>query len=231
MMKDFIQSSVFFGVTISLLSYGLGTVLKKKFKLAVFNPLLISVVITTSVLLLFKIDYAVYEKGASVLTYLLTPATVCLAIPVYEQMTILKQNKGAILIGVASGVITSLVLTLILAILFKIGHSNYVTLLPKSVTTAIGMEISEGLGGHVPLTVAAIVITGILGNVIGELVFKLFRITHPVAKGIGLGTASHVVGTSKAVELGDVEGAMSSLSVVVAGIMTVIAAIGFSYFY
>ena len=230
-MKDFIQNSVFFGVTISLLSYGLGTVLKKKFKLAIFNPLLISVVITTGVLLLFKIDYAVYEKGATILTYMLTPATVCLAIPVYEQMTILKQNKGAILIGVASGVITSLVLTLILGILFKIGHSNYVTLLPKSVTTAIGMEISKGLEGYVPLTVAAIVITGILGNVIGELVFKIFRITHPVAKGIGLGTASHVVGTSKAVELGEVEGAMSSLSVVVAGIMTVAAGIGFSYFY
>ena len=140
-------------------------------------------------------------------------------------------NKGAILIGVASGVVTSLVVTLILAVLFGIGHSNYVTLLPKSVTTAIGMEISAGLSGYVPLTVAAIVITGILGNVIGELVFKLFRITHPIAKGIGLGTASHVVGTAKAVELGEVEGAMSSLSVVVAGMMTVVAAIGFSYFY
>ena len=178
-----------------------------------------------------KNDYGVYEKGASILTYMLTPATVCLAIPVYEQLEILKKNKGAILIGVASGVVTSLLLTLILAIVFKIGHSNYVTLLPKSVTTAIGMEISAGLSGYVPLTVAAIVITGILGNVIGELVFKLFRITHPIAKGIGLGTSAHVVGTAKAVELGEIEGAMSSLSVVVAGIMTVVAAIGFSYFY
>ena len=230
-MKDFIQNSVFFGVTISLLSYGLGVWLKKKFKVALINPLLISVIITTAVLLLLKIDYGVYEKGASILTYMLTPATVCLAIPVYEQLEILKKNKGAILIGVASGVVTSLLLTLILAIVFKIGHSNYVTLLPKSVTTAIGMEISAGLSGYVPLTVAAIVITGILGNVIGELVFKLFRITHPIAKGIGLGTASHVVGTAKAVELGEVEGAMSSLSVVVAGMMTVVAAIGFSYFY
>ena len=230
-MKEFIQNSVFFGVTISLLSSGIGALLKKKFTLAMFNPLLISVIITTAVLLLFKIDYAVYEKGASILTYLLTPATVCLAIPEYEQMTILKQNKGAIFIGVASGVITSLVLTLILGIFFKIGHENYVTLLPKSVTTAIGMEISQGLGGYVPLTVAAIVITGIFGNVIGELVFKIFRITNPVAKGIGLGTASHVVGTAKAVELGEIEGAMSSLSVVIAGIMTVVAGIGFSYFY
>ena len=230
-MKDFIQNSVFFGVTISLLSYGLGVWLKKKFKVALINPLLISVIITTAVLLLLKIDYGVYEKGASILTYMLTPATVCLAIPVYEKLEILKKNKGAILIGVASGVVTSLLLTLILAIVFKIGHSNYVTLLPKSVTTAIGMEISAGLSGYVPLTVAAIVITGILGNVIGELVFKLFRITHPIAKGIGLGTSAHVVGTAKAVELGEIEGAMSSLSVVVAGIMTVVAAIGFSYFY
>ena len=230
-MKDFIQNSVFFGVTISLLSYGLGVWLKKKFKVALINPLLISVIITTAVLLLLKIDYGVYEKGASILTYMLTPATVCLAIPVYEKLEILKKNKGAILIGVASGVVTSLLLTLILAIVFKIGHSNYVTLLPKSVTTAIGMEISAGLLGYVPLTVAAIVITGILGNVIGELVFKLFRITHPIAKGIVLGTSAHVVGTAKAVELGEIEGAMSSLSVVVAGMMTVVAAIGFSYFY
>ena len=230
-MKDFFLNSVFFGVAISLVSYFIGTILKKKLKLQIFNPLLISVILVILFLLIFKIDYSVYEKGAQYLGYLLTPATVCLAVPVYEKLNILKKNKTAILVGVLSGVITSLLLTLGLSAVFGLEHRDYVTLLPKSVTTAIGMEISKELGGYVPLTVATIVITGILGNVIGELVLKIFCIKDPIAKGIGLGTSAHVVGTAKATELGEVEGAMSGLSVVVAGVLTVIVGIIFSYFY
>lgn len=230
-MKDFFLNSVFFGVAISLASYFIGTILKKKLKLQIFNPLLISVILVILFLLILKIDYSVYEKGAQYLGYLLTPATVCLAVPMYEQLNILKKNKTAILVGVLSGVITSLLLTLGLSAVFGLEHRDYVTLLPKSVTTAIGMEISKGLGGYVPLTVTTIVITGILGNVIGELVLKIFCIKDPIAKGIGLGTSAHVVGTAKATELGEVEGAMSGLSVVVAGVLTVIVGIIFSYFY
>lgn len=228
---EFIRNSAFFGVAISLISYGLGTILKRKFKLAIFNPLLISVIITIAVLLIFKIDYQVYEKGSKVIGFLLTPATVCLAVPLYEQFNILKKNKTAIFFGILSGVVTSLITVLLMAILFNIGHSNYVTLLPKSITTAIGMDLSEELGGYTSLTVAAIVITGIFGNVIGSFVLKLFRITEPVAEGVALGCASHVIGTSKAIELGEIQGAMGSLSIVIAGIITVIGATVFSYAY
>lgn len=222
---------VYLGVVISLLSYGLGCVLKKKFKLAIFNPLLISVAMTIGVLLLFRIDYDTYEKGTKVISFFLTPATVCLAVPLYEQLQVLKNNKCAILFGTLSGVITSLVVILLLALVFRLEHSHYVTLLPKSITTAIGMDLSKELGGYPSLTVASIVITGILGNVIGGFVLKLFRITEPVAEGVALGSASHVIGTSKAMELGEIQGAMGSLSIVVAGIFTVIGATIFAYIY
>lgn len=230
-MKEFIQNSAFLGVVISLLAYWLGTFLKKKFKLAIFNPLLIAVLLTVGVLCVLKIDYSVYESGTKYVSYLLTPATVSLAIPLYEQLEVLKKNIKAIIAGVTSGVLASLGTILALAVAFRMNHEGYVTMLPKSITTAIGMGVSDELGGYVSITVALIVITGILGNVIAEPVLKLFRITEPVAKGIGLGSASHAIGTAKAMELGEVEGAMSSLSIVIAGILTVVGASIFAQFY
>ena len=146
-------------------------------------------------------------------------------------MEVLKKNIRAILAGVTSGVIASLGTILALAVVFRTSHEGYVTMLPKSITTAIGMGVSDELGGYVSITVALIVITGILGNVIAEPVLKLFRISEPVAKGISLGSASHAIGTAKAMELGEVEGAMSSLSIVIAGILTVIGASIFAQFY
>ena len=160
---------------------------------------------------------------------LLTPATVCLAIPLYEQLELLKKNWHAVLIGILSGVLSSLGAILGMAVLFRFSHEEYVTFLPKSITTAIGMGVSEKLGGYVSISVAAIIITGVLGNIFAEIVFRLFRIHEPVAKGIALGTASHAIGTAKAMELGEVEGAMSSLSIVVAGLITVIGATIFSH--
>lgn len=230
-MREFIQNSAFLGVVISLLAYWLGTFLKRKFKLAIFNPLLIAVLLTMGVLCILKIDYSVYESGTKYISYLLTPATVSLAIPLYEQIEVLKKNIKAIIAGVASGVLASLGTILALAVVFQVSHESYVTMLPKSITTAIGMGVSDELGGYVSITVALIVITGILGNVIAEPVLKLFRITEPVAKGIGLGSASHAIGTAKAMELGEVEGAMSSLSIVIAGILTVVGASIFAQFY
>ena len=217
-MSTFIETSVFFGVVVSLLAYGIGMLLKQRFHLGVFNPLLISIVITIGVLLLCHIDYNTYNEGAKYLSYLLTPATVALAIPLYDQLAVLKKNWKAILAGIASGVLTSLLCVLALVLLFGLSHEEYVTLLPKSITTAIGIGISEELGGYVSITAA------VLGNVIGETILKLFRITEPVAKGVALGSASHAIGTAKAMELGEVEGAISSLSIVVSGIMTVIGA-------
>ena len=160
----------------------------------------------------------------------MTPATICLAVPLYEQMELLKKNWKAILGGIFAGVLTSLGIILIMAFLFEFSHEEYVTFLPKSITTAIGMGVSEELGGYASITVAIIIITGVVGNICADTVCKLFKITDPVAKGIGIGTASHAIGTAKAMEMGDVEGAMSSLSIVVSGILTVIAASVFAQF-
>ena len=228
-MFDFLENSAFFGVVISVPSYGLGLLLKKKFKLAILNPLLISIIITIAFLACTGISYEKYDEGAKYLSYLLTPATVCLAIPLYEQLELLKKNWHAVLIGILSGVLSSLGAILGMAVLFRFSHEEYVTFLPKSITTAIGMGVSEKLGGYVSISVAAIIITGVLGNIFAEIVFRLFRIQEPVAKGIALGTASHAIGTAKAMELGEVEGAMSSLSIVVAGLITVIGATIFSH--
>lgn len=230
-MSEFLSGSAYFGVLISLVAYGLGALLRKRFKSPLINPLLISIVLTIPALMLLKIDYTSYESAAHYLSWLLTPATVALAVPLYEQIELLKKNLAAIIAGVLSGVIASLGSVLGLAVLFGFSHEEYITFLPKSITTAIGMGIAEENGGIVPITVGVIIITGVIGNMLGELLLKLFRITEPVAKGIALGSSAHVMGTSKAMEIGEVEGAMSSLSVVVSGIITVAAAAVFANFY
>lgn len=204
--------------------------MKAKLKLPIFNPLLISILLSVLILVVFRIDYSTYYEGAKYLSYLLTPATICLAVPLYEQMELLKKNWKAIFGGIFAGVLTSLGIILAMALLFKFSHEEYVTFLPKSITTAIGMGVSEELGGYASITVAIIIITGVVGNICADTVCKLFKITDPVAKGIGIGTASHAIGTAKAMEMGDVEGAMSSLSIVVSGILTVIAASVFAQF-
>ena len=229
-MTVFLEDSLFAGVTLSLLAYLLGVVLKKKFKCAIFNPLLISIVITIVVLVTAHVDYDVYNQAASYLSWFLTPATVCLAIPLYEQWKLLKKNIKAVLLGIIAGVLTSLGTVWVLAEIMGLSHKEYVTLLPKSITTAIGMGVSEELGGYVTITVAVIVVTGVLGNIFGELICKIFRITDPIARGLSIGSASHAIGTAKAMELGEIEGAMSSLAIAVAGIFTVAASSFFCNF-
>ena len=229
-MSEVLGDSLFFGMVVSVLAYQAGLWIKRKWKLAVFNPLLISIFLVIAVLLIFDVDYERYNEGAKYLSYLLTPATVCLAIPLYEQLEQLKKNAKAIAAGILSGVLSSLVSVLALAAAFGLSHEEYVTLLPKSITTAIGMGVSEELGGIVTITVAVIIVTGVLGNIIAELVCKIFRIHEPVAKGIAIGSASHAIGTAKAMEMGEVEGAMSSLSIAVSGLLTVIGASVFAMF-
>lgn len=229
-MNEFFQSSMFAGVALSLISYLIGMLLKKKFKLGVFNPLLIAIVVSIIVLLIGKVDYKVYNQGAKYLSWLLTPATVCLAIPLYEQWSLLKKNFKAVLLGLIAGVVTSLGTVYVLSLIMGLSHKDYVTLLPKSITTAIGMGVSEELGGYVTITVAVIVVTGVLGNMAGALVCKIFRITEPISKGLAFGSASHAIGTAKAIEIGEVEGAMSSLAIAVSGILTVVLASVFAYF-
>ena len=229
-MSEMLSSSVFFGVMISILAYEFGVLLKKKTKLAICNPLLIAIVAVMVLLAVLDVEYASYKSGANLLSYLLTPATVCLAIPLYEQISLLKSNLKAIMAGIISGVITSLACILVMCLIFGLDHEMYVTLLPKSITTAIGMGVSEELGGIATITVAVIIITGIIGNVIGEYVCRLFKIQEPVAKGIAVGTSSHAIGTARAMEMGEVEGAMSSLSIAVAGLLTVVGASVFAQF-
>ena len=229
-MSEFTETSMFAGVTVSLLAYIIGALLKKKFKLAIFNPLLISIVLTIIMLVIADIDYDVYAQGADYLSWFLTPATVCLAIPLYEQWELLKHNVKAVMLGITAGVLASLTTVLVLSLIMHLSHEEYVTLLPKSITTAIGMGVSEELGGYVTITVAVIIVTGVIGNIFGELICKIFRITEPISKGIAFGSASHAIGTAKAMELGDIEGAMSSLSIAVSGILTVVGASIFAHF-
>lgn len=223
-MNEFFQNSLFSGVTLSLLSYMAGAALKKKYKVGLLNPLLVSIVITILVLLVGKIDYEVYNESAKYLSYLLTPATVCLAIPLYEQWSLLKKNYKAVLCGLLAGAVTSMATVFALSKICGLSHEEYVTLLPKSITTAIGMGVSEELGGYVTITVAVIILTGVLGNMMGELICKVFHITEPISKGIAYGASAHAIGTAKAMELGEVEGAMSGLAIAVSGILTVILA-------
>ncbi|MFR2775164.1 MAG: LrgB family protein [Anaerostipes sp.] len=221
-MNEMIQDSLFFGAVISLIAYEIGLLLRRKFALAILNPLLISIVIVIVLLKVFHVDYSAYNESAKYLSYLLTPATVCLAVPLYEQLTLLKKNLLAVACGIVSGTLSSLAGIFVLSRLFSLDHRLYVTLLPKSITTAIGIGISEELNGIVTITVAVIIITGILGNVIADGIFRLFRIKNPLAKGLALGTASHAIGTARAMEMGPVEGAMSSLAVAVSGLLTVV---------
>ena len=222
-MKEFFNSSVFFGVLVSLVGYEIGLFLKRKTKMAIFNPLLISIIFVMILLLVLKIDYKSYYDGAKYLSYLLTPATVCLAIPLYKEIELLKKNIVAIIGGIVAGVLSSAITIIIIALIFNLNHQEYITLLPKSITTAIGMGVSEEIGGIVTISVAVLIVTGILVHIVAEYVCKLFRIKNPIAKGIGIGTASHAIGTAKAIEMGEVEGAMSGLAIAVSGILTVIA--------
>ena len=225
-----LDSSLYFGLSITLIAYFIGVFINKKTKISLCNPLLISIVIVIIVLLLLDIPYDVYNQSAKYISYLLTPATVALAIPLYQQVHLLKSHFKAIIIGISAGVLSSLSSVLALAYLFHFSLKEYVTFLPKSITTAIGMGVVDELGGYVSIAVTAIIITGILGNIFAEMILKLFRIHHPVAKGIGIGCASHAIGTTKAMEIGEIEGAMSSLAIVVSGLITVVGASIFAMF-
>lgn len=219
MITQVLESSAVWGVLLTLAAFGLGVLINKRTGQAMFNPLLLGTAFVIVVLSVLNIPYDTYAASASPVSYLLLPATVSLAVPLYEKWDLLCKNLVAI---VLAGVMASLFSVLALALLLDLNHEQYITLLPKSVTTAISMDVSRELGGIATLTGAIVILTGIVGALAAETVCKVFRITNPIAKGIGIGTASHAVGTSKALEIGEVEGAMSGLSVAVAGIMTAV---------
>ena len=219
-MAEFLEGISLFPVLLTMATYQLGLWCSKKVKHALCNPLLIATILSIAFILLTGFDLQVYQKGNSGISWLLTPATVCLAVPLYEQLKILKKHLSAIGVGIVAGVIVSLGSILLLCRLFRLEDVVTVSLLPKSITTAIGLSLAEQSGGISALTTFAIVITGILGNLSGSALCKLLRITDPVAQGVGFGTASHVIGTSRAMEVDPLVGAVSSLSLAVAGILT-----------
>ena len=227
---NFITESAYLGFALSIVAYGIGCLIKSKFNFALCNPLLISIIITIAVLVIGNIDYKVYNSSAKILSWILTTATVCLTVPLYEKLNLLKENWKAIFAGITVGVFSSILCVLAMALALGFSHAEYVTFLPKSITTAIGIGVSEEMNGNPNLTAAIIIITGIAGNVLAPIILKIGRITDPIAKGIAIGSSAHALGTSKAIEMGETEGAMSGLAIGVCGIMTVIVASFFAQF-
>lgn len=221
-MSDFLQNSAAWGVLLTLAAFALGSVINRRSGMAVLNPLLLATVFVVVFLSVLGIPCAAYQASAAPVSYLLLPATVSLAVPLYEKWDLLCRNLAAILAGILAGVAASLGSVLVLALLLRLDHTQYVTLLPKSVTTAISMDVAAELGGIAALTGALVILTGIVGALLADTVFRVFGITDPIAKGIGIGSAAHAVGTAKALQMGEVEGAMSGLSIAVAGVLTAV---------
>ena len=219
-----LSANVYFGAVASIFCYGVGVYLQKRYRFILFNPILIGIILVVVLLKVFRIDFASYDEGASHLNYLLTPATVALAIPLYKQFEALKRNWKVTLASICVGVLTNCAVVYITAKLFDLERVYYVTCLTKSITTAIGMGVTEELGGDVTIAVVMIILSGICGAVFGEKTLKLFHVTDPMAQGLAIGTASHAIGTSKALEMGETVGASSGLAIVVTGVLTVVLA-------
>lgn len=223
-VSDFFSTSVYFGLLLTLAAYQLPRFVNRKLGKERLNPLLCAILLCSLFLLALHIDYEDYYRGAQYIDFLLTPATICLAIPLYRQYALLKQNAKAVLLSCLSGVAAHMICCALLLALFHLEAAEYATLLPKSITTAIGKGLSEELGGYPAATMVSIIITGILGAVMAPTLLKLFRVTEPLAQGLAIGTSSHAAGTSRAVEIGEIQGAASSLAIVVTGLLTVAAA-------
>lgn len=222
-MNDVITSPIF-GVLISIIAYEIGTFIKQKLKLSIFNPLLIAIVILLIFLSKFDIKYEDYNNGGQVISFFLAPATVALALPLYKKFSLFKKNALPILAGIVCGAVSGIVCVVALSKVFNLSGELAKSLIPKSITTPIGMALSKQLGGLPAITVVAIIITGILGSIIGPFLYKILKINDKVAMGIAMGSASHAVGTAKAMEIGETEGAMSSLTIAISGVVTVIIA-------
>ena len=219
---DLIREFSMLPLVVTILAYQFGLFLQKKWKSPVFNPLLIAIILIIGVLLLTGYPTADYQAGMKTISWLMTPATICLAVPLYQQLQILRKDWKAIMAGICAGTLASLFFIFIMCRVFGFDQILTTSLLPKSITTAMGTALSAQTGGDEAITTAAIVITGILGNILGVPLCRLFKITDPVAQGVAFGTSAHVIGTSKARELSDLSGAVSSLSLTVAGILTAV---------
>ena len=219
-MNEFVESSSYFFVALTVVAFGISSALQKKWKIALLNPIAIGALLVFGILKLCGISNEAYQAGCQVLTYLLTPATVCLALALYRQFRALKSHLPAIAAGILCGVLCSLGSVYLMGKLLGLDQIILRSLLPKSVTAAVGLALSEEIGGIIAITAAAVSITGILGNMLGPVLCKLFRIKEPIAQGVAFGTASHVIGTSKASEMSQLAGAVGSLSLTLAGLFT-----------
>ena len=226
-MKETVFSSPFFGITISIVAYSIGVWLNKKTKMALINPLLISYVIIIPLLILLNIPLEWYKRGGDIINMFLSPATAVLAITVYRQRKLLKDHILSVIVGSIAGSLTSLLVVYALCRLLLMPDEITVSMLPKSITTPMAIAVSESRGGIEAGTVLAVIITGISGNILGPILIKVFRIKNEIAQGMAMGAASHAVGTSKAIELGEVQGALSSIALVMSGIITVILSLIF----
>lgn len=223
-MNELLAATPLFGLTLSLLTYWAMLALQKKAGTPLLNPLLLSGAAIIAFLTVFHIDLETYRETASLLTLLIGPATVAMAIPLYKQLRVLRENWLAVLVSVLAGSLTSMGCILLMSKVFGLPLELYWSLLPKSTTTAIGMAVASELGGIESVAAAAIVVTGVVGAILAQSLGRVFKITDPVAQGLALGTSAHVIGTSAASELGELQGAMGSLAIVTAGIMTVVIA-------
>lgn len=221
-MADFIQTIGVWGVALTLGAFALGTWINKRTGKAIFNPLLLGSIFVIIFLSLLQIPFGAYRESVSFLSYLLLPATVSLAVPLYEQWQKLKSNALAVLCGIAAGSVISMVSIVAMSWLLKLDPVLSASLMPKSVTSAIGAEVATELGGIGSLAGALIILTGIVGNLSAAALCRICRLHDPVARGVAIGTGSHAVGTSRALQMGRVEGAVSSLSIAAAGVLTAV---------
>lgn len=218
---SFLTENLIFGLILSLAAFEIGIIICSKIKLPIFNPLLIAILLVICFLLIFNIDYDTYNRGGQFINMFLGPATVVLAVPLYKQINLLKKYFIPIFIGILVGSIISILSIILISNYIGFDSPITIALIPKSVTTPIGVEITNQLGGITSITVLAIIISGIVGAMIGPVLCNIFKIKNKIAIGISFGTSSHAMGTSKALEIGETEGAMSSLSIGIAGILTV----------
>ncbi len=221
-ISDFLTNSLSFGLFISLTCYWIATIIYRKTKFFLFAPLLVACALIIIFLVVFKVPYESYLKGANFLYYLMTPCTVALAIPLYRQFSKLRDNAPAIILGIIAGILANAILIFFFCSIFKINHSEYASILPKSITTPIGIALSNQNGGIESVTILLITIAGNMANIFGVIFCRIFRITEPVAQGVACGTSGHAMGTAKALEMGEVQGAMSGLSIAVCGLLTVV---------
>ena len=211
-----------FGVILTILFFNIGIYIQKKTNKPIFNPLLIAILGIILFLSITKIPYESYKLGGDRINFFLGPVTIVLAVPLYKQFDLFKKYLLEILIGISCGVVGSFISIKLIGHFTNADVDIINSLIPKSITTPMGISLTKTLNGVEAITVVSIILTGIVGAIISPIVFKFGKINHPVAKGIALGTSAHALGTTKALEIGEVEGAMSGLSIGISGIITVI---------